>query len=337
MNNNRSQFKGHRSFGRRGQRGFTLVELVIVGALLAIFSSIAVFGVQQQYRSNIRKVAIAETRQIGAALEFANIDTSVFPRLCWLSESESGLTFISQQIVGGPAAVPIVFAALDINSRTISATGAASARSNWKGPYLGLSQNRVGAAQGRGGFVYMIQPELPTGAGSENPNSLVVGNGIRWPADPYSNPYVVYMLDVDLTTNPAQPSLAFVNDNVAGQGTNRKGSFVNAVVSYGPNQYPGGVESPLPTFGTGVRDQADEGIFPWNMRLYRGLPGFKPSSKNLPTHTYRAAAEFRIATDPNARARANMWGRGFATTANGIPAGTVAITDLTSDDLVFEF
>lgn len=321
-------------FTRR--RGFTLVELIIVAALIALFSGLAVIAVQQQYRSNIRKATIAETRNIASALDFAALDTNVFPKLCWLTESREGMAFVSNLVSGGNSSL-IVYGALDINSRNVDAQTAARFQNLWKGPYFSLSQTRAGAAQGRGGFVYMTIPSLANTGGADNPASVNSQGGIRWPSDPYYNPYVVYMLDI-VDPNLASSPLAFVNEAAPADPT-RKGNFVNAVVSYGSNRYPGGLEDVRGDFGpisAGNAAANDVGQGPYSLRLYRGAPNFTPANKGFPTYTMLSSGEYN-------RNRANVWGRRFtgfvagglvAQDPNGVAVG---ITDPASDDVIFEF
>lgn len=325
--------------------------MLIVGALIALFSGLAIFGVQQQFRSNTRKATFGESRQVATALEFANLDTSVFPKLCWLQESQEGMLFAGGLI--NPAFPEIPFVASEINSRQSTDPGRARSLGSriqqaWKGPYFAISQGRAGIAQGRGGFVYMLIPELQGGSDT-NPNNVTSTNGLRWPADPYNNPWVVYMLDID-RSNPSAPFLKFVNET-SGADPTRKGNFVNAVVSYGNNHYPGGHEDVRGDFGaTSAGDAAvlDEGAGPFRLRLYKGLVNFRPSAKGILTHTY-----LRGGTGPGDtefdRARANVWSRKFALDnigffpggINSLPRDTagnvVCITDPGSDDVVFEF
>jgi type II secretory pathway pseudopilin PulG len=316
---------------RRTRRsGFTLVELVIVGALIALFSSLAVFGVQQQFRSNIKKATIGESRQIASALDFANLDTSIFPKLCFLTESKEGMEFIASQVGVNPQ---FLFAQSDIANRVGDVTFGQRVRTKWNGPYFAMAQSRAGVAQGRGGFVYMLLPTLPT----NGPNNVNEPGGFRWPADPYNNPYVVYMLDVV----PGQTRLQLVTQ-VDATGTTveptRKGNYANAVVSYGPNHFPGGEEFEIVDFGP-VSDDAlaavtapGDGI--WGARLYGGRPSFKPSAKGLITHGYISYNNSSF----NATRAANAWTRQFAI-ANGVPLppSGFGIADPGSDDIVFEF
>lgn len=312
-----------RPLTRRARRGFTLVELVIVGALIALFSSLAIFGVQQQFRSNLRKAAIGESRQIAQALDFANLDTSIFPKLCFLTESREGLDFLTSQL-GLPTGNVAVYATADINARNVPGfVQGDRIRQKWNGPYFALSQSRTGVAQGRGGWVYMILPDLPV----TGPNSLTgPQEGIRWPADPWNNPYVVYMLDVDNSTNPSV--LRFVNERPANEtNPTPKGNFANAVVSYGPNHYPGGDEFAPGDFGVvpgGDAAASAAGAGEFGLRLYKGFPNFKPANRSVVTHTLLTSSEYTSA-------RASIWSRDFNN------SGRIGITDIGSDDVIFEF
>lgn len=316
----------------RRRRGFTLVELVIVGALIAIFSSLAVFGVQQQFRSSLRKATIGETRNVAAALDFANLDTSVFPKLCFLTESREGVDFMASQMGLTTSNLLALWGNVDIAGRqeepSSALTFAARVRTKWDGPYFAVSQSRAGVAQGRGGFVYMIMPTLP----DVGPNNITQNGGFRWPSDPYNNPYVVYMLDI-VSAAGSPPRLATVaqadearNDFVP----TRKGNFVNAVVSYGPNHFPGGDEYDRPDFGDRSAGVNAAGLGIWANRLYTGVVGFKPDAKGIVTHKLAIPAVGDVGP-------ANVWGKDFAQ-ANGVTlVNGVGISDNGSDDIVFEF
>lgn len=281
--------------------------MFIVGALIALFSSLAVFGVQQQFNSNIRKAAIGETRNIASALDFANLDTSIFPRLCWLPESREGLDFIRQR-----DGLQVYFAG-DIYGRPVAQqVFGETLRSKWQGPYFALSQSRRGVSQGRTGVVLMAFAQFGN-------NSLTY----EWPSDPYGTPYAAYMLDIDLPSG----QLRFVTDRDLDDASRNdptvKGNYVNAIVSYGLNLTPGGDE------------RTERGGFE-NLQLYTGISGRGP-------FVWRGIDEFRGATS---RPRANAWSREFASQVGGTyPTGTIAgggtgiigISDPESDDIVFEF
>jgi hypothetical protein len=281
--------------------------------------------VQQQFRSNLRKATIGESRQISQALDFANLDTSLFPKLCWLTESEQGMQLIRTQF----GSVPAFYSRADVYGRrpdpsspTAVVSFGAGIEEQWNGAYFALSQSRAGIAQGRGGFVYMLFPDLPP-TGPNNPGDASV-SGFRWPADPYNSPYMVYMLDLDLTQ--ATPAIQFVTEDRL--SNTRKGNFVNAVVSYGPNQFPGGAdEFAKPPFAVGGGAGFTQlGGSPWDRRLYKGRPGF--TDRGVITFTYLTFDEFN---GVDGRRKAAAWSNDFDVTI-----GT-GISDIGSDDIVFEF
>lgn len=302
---------------RSRRRGFTLVELVIVASLIAIFSGLAVFSIQQQFRNNQVKATIAESRQIATAIDLAKLDVSIFPKLCWLNQSETGMRFIGVQLFGtGPASAQI-YNFMEINQRS-TFERAFSISSGWKGPYFALSQSRGGVAQGRGGFVNMILPEFQTNAAGVD--------GFKWPADVYGTPYCVYQLSIDRDNQ----TLFFINDDAV-KGTNPtfQGDFVNAVVSYGPNQVPGGGNN----FRTAVVNQT---AGPAARRLF-----FQPATTQF---IYLEEADFQGSSGSYL---ANVWSRRFNIAAgftdaelaedNDPTLPRVGITDRGSDDVIFEF
>lgn len=301
---------------RRNRRGFTLVELVIVASLIALFSGLAIFGVQQQFENNRRKATIAETRQIATSLDLANLDVSIFPKLCWLEQSESGLRFIGQQLFGGGGNEFEIYNYMDIQSRSTFSQGFGISQ-NWRGAYFAISQARRGAAQGQGGYVQMILPELeglPSGA-----------DGYRWPADPYGNPYVLYMLNLDLT-NPGNAVLYFINEDTDASGNQdpgAKGEYINAIVSYGMNRIPGG--------GDRIRVNMNDSSNVSGRRLYT------QANPNQNIARYLDELEFNRARANvwNAEFNANLGGGALATDNDG--TGPVGITDIGSDDIIFEF
>ncbi|MDX2176034.1 MAG: prepilin-type N-terminal cleavage/methylation domain-containing protein [Candidatus Sumerlaeia bacterium] len=301
----------------RRDRGFTLVELVIVGALIALFSGLAVFSIQTQFRNNQRKATIYEARQIASAMDMANLDTGIFPRVCWLIEGQAGLDFIGTRLFGA-AGAPQIYNYMEQNGRDTFGK-AFDISQNWRGPYASLSPSRAGLAQGVGGIATMILPELssfPTG-----------DQGFRWPADPWGNPYTVYMLDIV----PSTETLRFINeDPEVGINPTSKGNFINAVVSYGPNRVPGGGDA-------GPAADISDVNGPAGLCLYVIGPGFT-SFTHLDDAGFLGAPGLR---------RANAWTRAFYLTAgfsettlqpaaDDINRG-VGITDSGSDDIIYEF
>jgi hypothetical protein len=180
-----------------------------------------------------------------------------------------------------------------------------------------MSQTRAGLSQGRGGIVNVILGESDSASVNAVP--------MRWPADPYGNPWVIYMLDLDVPTQ----QLSFVVDRAPNDGT-VKGNFVNAVVSYGENLVPGGNDPALPPNGpANVNDVNAEGSFPWSLRLFTG--------------SFKAGATVKLLNGPDflsgaplARERAAIWSQEFYG-GTGISNTYIGIADEESDDVVFEF
>jgi len=305
----------------RRRRGFTLVELVIVASLIAIFSALAVFSIQQQFRNAQVKATIAESRQIATALDLANLDTNIFPKLCWLTQSEPGMRFVGVQLFGTGTQSAQIFNFMEIGQRSTFEKAFAISQ-NWKGPYFAMSQSRGNLSQGRGGFVNMVLPEFQSNPGGSD--------GFRWPADPYGQPYVCYMLSID---RDAQ-ELFFINDDATnGANPTFKGDYINAIVSYGPNQVPGGGDNQR----VGVINVATGAPA---RRLYR-----QPTATSF---VYLTDADFTgTGSISTGAGLANIWNRRFNLAAGFTDADMatdndntglgVGITDKGSDDVIFEF
>lgn len=192
-------------------RAFTLIEMFIVGALIALFAGIAIFNIQGQYLINIRKITIAEVNQIHTALSFIKMDTGVFPKL----------NFLNKALYHPEISVPVQ------NGRQLSLPGdfdymgypigiglEATILSEWRGPYYSVSPSRRGVARAVGGIVSMLLP-----------NTGIVSD---WPADPYGQPYVLYLIRIDATG-----ALDWV------RSATDEANYFAAVVSYGRNRIPG--------------------------------------------------------------------------------------------------
>jgi hypothetical protein len=108
---------------------------------------------------------------------------------------------------------------------------------NWRGQYFGMSQSRNRVAQGRGGVIQVVLPYS--------------NDTIEWPADPWGNPYVHYLLFMDYNG-----TVDFIFE------PNQEPDYACAIVSYGRNQVPGCAE-------LGEASQADlNAMRP--LRLYTG-------------------------------------------------------------------
>lgn len=320
------------------RRAFTLVELVVVGALIALFSGLAIFGVQQQFRSNTRKAVIGETRQIASALDFAYNDVGFFPKLCYLDDSAEVLRLQAQRAYPGPDVDNFFWAFQHINSIT-TAPKLRIVQTKWLGPYFSASQSRSRSAQGKGGTRKMVMEDLLEGQPAQGVPAVPVGRiddvTYDWPLDPYNNPYMIYLLSVD-RSDPANPTLYMVGDPnfPNNESPTDTGNFVRGVVSYGPNQVPGGGEFFRPTSGD-FEDPEDGG--PFGLRLYYN----NPNNTDIPLRyigtTQSAQQRLRRANAWSAEFYLNA-GFGAATMAlDDADSAAVGITDPGSDDVVFTF
>ncbi len=303
---------------RVSAKAFTLVEMLIVGALIALFSGLAIFGVQQQFRSNQRKAVIGESRQVASALDFAYNDLGFFPKIGLLQESLVTLKLESQREYGNEL---LIFDNMQLyNIPTIAQADAI--QEDWNGPYFAASQSRSRISQGRGGSRRM----LISGADTV---------GFLWPVDVWNNPYMLYNMNVD--RSGGNPTLYFTtatpdDPNTVATDVGKTGNFVNAVVSYGQNQVPGGHENYIASGN--LNSAAETG--PFGLRLYIGNPNATVTSLELMVGNDLFGAA--------GRRRANAWSVEFATNngtdgslaldTDGNPNG---ITDTESDDVVFTF
>ncbi len=183
------------------------MEILIVGAMIALFAGMAIINIQQSFQSNLRKITMAETHQIATALSFAHQDISIFPKFCFLDDS---LNVLLQ-------APPVGDIPFDFDYMGFALEGQRGRiMEEWNGGYFAMSQTRRNVAQGTGGITEVILPYS--------------NETVSWPADPWGNPYVLYLLfmnsrgQVDFIFEPSQDP-----------------DFAASVVSYGPNRTVGGL------------------------------------------------------------------------------------------------
>jgi len=258
-------------------KGFTLIEILVVGALIALFAGLAIINIQQQFQTNLRKITIAETKEIGTALSFAYQDVGIFPKFCFLNRSINMLYSLSGSTQLPPSFDYMGFDLTGIQQRIVS---------QWKGGYFAMSQTRNRIAQGRGGVLRVYIPGL--------------NEPIDWPADPWGNPYVLYLLYLrgddmpDFIITPTQEP-----------------DFFCAVVSYGPNHVPGGTDKLSPSMKSTL-----EGL-----RLYEKTDNPQVPYLMLPLSGY------------SQRERALVFSNKYLTTLGQTPG----IADPGSDDVFFRF
>ena len=211
---------------RTSRRGFTLIEMLIVAALISLFSGLAVINISQQLRLNQQKAAVAECRQIATSMSFANDDMGVFPKLCFLKFNGPNLADMLQ---GTPVVQNPVF---EIYGNEVGNLGQ-RLNSQWKGGYMSFNSDRL------------VKMNVPA-----------ANRDYDWPADPWGNPYVAYMIYSDPKEVDPAARERFID--VAGKAPN----FLAAVVTYGRNRVPGLGEVP------GLQEAARK-----DLRLYTDDPG----------------------------------------------------------------
>lgn len=331
-----------RSSRRRAQRAFTLIEMLIVAALISLFSALAVINIQTQLENNRRKAIIGESRQIGTAMELAYTDLGFFPSIALLDRTLTSLELESERLFNGNpntlfgAMHPYLLPTAPFVGTSNRDSNIERSKLNWAGAYLSSAQTRSPVSSGQGGTRDM------------NVYNGINGNApaVRWPLDGYNNPWMFYSLNID-RANPGAPTLYFVTEtfdpltsNIVANTTDGSvdGNYVNAIVSYGRNNVPGGGDLYVPVGDINGTSATD----PYGLRLYNGNQDSTTAVLNL----YTSFSPGNPLRGDAGKRRANAWTREFYTNA-GYSGGelarsndnstSVGITDVGSDDIVFSF
>ena len=314
--------------GTRRLAGFTLIEILIVAALITLLAGIAVINIQAAYVANQRKAALGEARQIATALSFAYEDIGIYPKFCFLPQN----VFFVAPNQAAPNAQPgsllvdgFEYMGYDVN-RPLTLTNRII--KNWaKGTtsngYFSAGQGRRGLFQGRRGGLTRMRisigqnPIIPVEQDSLPPEQRAIYD---WPADPWGRPYVLYLLRLEkgLQTSNGLPRVRFVN------GATEAANYALAVVSYGPNNMPGGPEDyayDTPTMTIVQRRCLYIKIQdPWADCL-----ALTPTQYN------------EIGQNPDVPFRAQAWSYVKLGPDPEMPAGHPGIIDAGSDDLIIDF
>lgn len=192
---------------KRSKKGFTLLEIIIVAALISLFSGLATFGVNQMLNNNKLKAVIGETRQVGSSLIFAHQDIGFYPKI--------GFMMYTADLIDNRFG----WDRIDTMGFSLSLTKGQFTYKNWKGPYFAASptRNQLSAR-----YKSIVTMQL-------TPQYQGYENEIFWPADQWGSPYVLYLFKYD----PRQDTWKFT------QSLGEEPNFWAAVVSYGPNGVPG--------------------------------------------------------------------------------------------------
>ena len=193
----------------RRNQGFTLIEMLVVAALIAIFAGLAVFNIVEQLNREKEKAAIAECRSIATAMSFAHDDMGFYPKICWL---RFGVDELIQTITdnGLPSD------SIDWFDRG-GTTMPNMIKNNWGEKYMAGSM----------GDKYITMTLNFRSGGTRN---------VRWPCDPWFQPYTGYFVKIGPPPgNPNGERVAQWADDTLGDRAN----YFAGVVSYGRNKVPG--------------------------------------------------------------------------------------------------
>jgi type II secretory pathway pseudopilin PulG len=217
----------------RNSSGFTLIEILVICAILAILSSMLIINVRETLQQTERKACFADTRSVANALTTAHFDIGFFPRIGYLNFAVPDLKRLS----GSQSVLPSSFDAMGFPDAQLSGnTG--MVYNNWGkgGGYLSIGAERANLAAG-GSAGYLCKMEIPDLGTSAD-------KILTWPADPWGNPYVVYLIKAmdSSSTDPVGPGAVTSNGTVYSwiSKPQEVPNYKALVVSYGPNGIPGG-------------------------------------------------------------------------------------------------
>jgi len=189
----------------RRTQGFTLIEMLVVAALIAIFAGLAVFNIVEQLQREKEKAALAEARSIATAMSFAYDDLGFFPKLCFLKYGvEEMKKLIVDESLANDSIDYFGFPNPSMGTRISS---------SWGEKYMGGSMPEK-----------YIEATYSTSAGDEV---------FDWPADPFRQPYVAYFVKIEQPDGGGVPEIKWLEN--AGDRPN----YFAGIVSYGRNKVPG--------------------------------------------------------------------------------------------------
>jgi type II secretory pathway pseudopilin PulG len=220
-------------------RGFTLIEILVIVALIAMLSGIAVFQVKSVMDQTRIKATYPDLRSVADALTTAHFDLGFFPKLGFLSLSQP-------QLIQNNT-LPEDFEVMGFGTtQAIGPQRMAQIVDAWNGPYFNAAGGRSPLKTGTRG--YYVQMQMPRATSATPLVDWPAGTLVEWPADPWGSPYVVYLLHQDKavldpsdptkTTYLKPPPPRFVRSPY------EEPNYFAAVVSYGPNGIPGGSADP---------------------------------------------------------------------------------------------
>lgn len=324
----------HPLCGRGQASGFTLLEILIVGALIALFAGLAIIATQQFYDDNRRKAMFDETKTIGTALSFAHDDINFFPRLNLLARS-------NQQVVrSSGGVVQAIRPSFDMYGilGEISPFSAEVSK-DWRGPYVGQSEARVRISQGSKGLTKMRLTDISQSAVTAWRQSVGIDDIslVDWPTDTWGNPYVVYLVVSE--PNPSNSSnpqgLRLINR------PGEPGSYLTAVVSYGRNGVPGGTDPTMvQADSVGVTTAWINAMRQARLFVILNQIGIEPDSFDDPAAAHALRCYFPVTRQNQTSFNASFtqaFPYSITNTANPGDPLRPGILDSGSDDIVWRF
>lgn len=214
------------------------MEMLVVSALIALFSGLAVFAITTQLEQNKKKAAVAECRQIATAMSFAHQDLGFFPKFCFMKFNFQN---IAQFLIG--ASVPANTGAVEYHGHAVPNLGL-KLRNSWKGVYMTQNPDRL------------VKMVFNTESGQLT---------MPWPADPWGNPYVAYLIHTEKPVagrpNAVQKFL---------QNSGQDANYYAGITSYGRNTVPG--------LGDDAVNEPDKINQRKPLRLYQAPDGTPPGT-----------------------------------------------------------
>jgi len=225
----------------RKQSGFTLLEVVIVAALLVLLSGLLVVNLAEMRHRSTVAAGESEAQSMATAVGFAYNAVGIFPNLGYLA-----LPKVLLSRPGQPDEVRQFFDYMGFYNDAAGRKAPSSILRNWS------STGFYGWAQGRDKALIKVQ--LPD-------RSIPP---IDWPSDPWGNPYVLYLVKYIEGGSPTP--YRFIDT------AKENPDFMAALVSYGPDMIPGSV--------TGIPDRFPGNQFPAlkTARLYQDARDVDPGS-----------------------------------------------------------
>jgi prepilin-type N-terminal cleavage/methylation domain-containing protein len=263
------------AFSHTKRRAFTLLEILIVAMLISLFSGLAIFGMQYLRETSMRKAAIADARTLGSAISMFQIDLNTIPKLGYLSCPVAELHRLAALDGLSATALPTAFDSLGYYSDGFLGTytgslsaGRAKILADWAGPYLPNPRQRkmVASTASVGYYTRMAMPNKDAGGAlvmtATTPADYKAKAGsniiLDWPADPWGNPYVLYLVHLDTAADASPWWIA---------SPSQSANYVAYVVSYAKNGFPGGDSTIAEQGGTTDNDPLKISALPYRLYL----------------------------------------------------------------------